>query len=66
MFGVEFAVCVVCQVCDTVSYLHMYQARKEGRFVARLDAPELCFRECVTVKKCGSLSISWSCVCNFA
>jgi hypothetical protein len=32
MFSVEFAVCVLCQVCDTVSYLHMYQARKEGRF----------------------------------
>jgi hypothetical protein len=26
MFCVEFA------VCNTVSYLHMYQARKEGRF----------------------------------
>ena len=51
MFCVEFAVCFLCQVCDTVSYLHMYQAREEARFTFRLEAPELCFRERVAVKK---------------
>jgi len=48
-------------------FLPLYVPGQERRKIpARLEAPELCFRERLAFKKCGSLSISWSCGFNFA